>query len=244
MPVLRDINPRFLEAATKAAALARDDEECLSEIADRFIEEHCKGFAVDKMALAGLPLAVSGRVARKLCGGGLSYKHVRAVLDLCTLDGPPTGLSLPGVTVYNEYGRLVFEYAPAADGFVPIHPEEGDCVAIPGLGLEMSCKSVVCSDRINKSLTSFLFKYDEIYGKITVRPRREGDAIRVFGRNGTKTLKKLFIEHHVPARERSLVPVIADDAGVLAVYEIGIGDRAVPAPGDLAFEIEFRKGLE
>jgi tRNA(Ile)-lysidine synthase len=54
-------------------------------------------------------------------------------------------------------------------------------------------------------------------------------------------LKKLFIERRVPVRNRELIPVIADDNGVLAVYGIGMGNRAIPVSGDLAFQIIFEE---
>ena len=52
-------------------------------------------------------------------------------------------------------------------------------------------------------------------------------------------MKKLFIESRIPARERAYIPVIADDSGVLAVYGLGMGERAVPAPGDRAIRVDF-----
>ena len=52
-----------------------------------------------------------------------------------------------------------------------------------------------------------------------IRSREEGDSIRLSG--GTKTLKKLFIDQKIPAPQRSRVPVIVDDAGVVAVLGIG-----------------------
>jgi len=72
-----------------------------------------------------------------------------------------------------------------------------------------------------------------------VRSRREGDSIKLVGHVGRKTLKKLFIERRIPVRKRAVTPVIADDDGVLAVYGLGMGDRAVPGPGDIAIQIMF-----
>ena len=50
---------------------------------------------------------------------------------------------------------------------------------------------------------------------------------------GTKSLKKLFIDRKIPAVQRPLVPVIADDAGVLGVYGMGVngnrGAKQLPA---------------
>jgi tRNA(Ile)-lysidine synthetase-like protein len=56
-------------------------------------------------------------------------------------------------------------------------------------------------------------------GAVTVRPRCSGDAICL--RGGTKTLKKLFIDRKIPVEERSRIPVLADEQGILAVYGIG-----------------------
>ena len=216
--------------------------------------------------LFDLPFAVSSRVIRKLHGGSLSYKHVGMLLEACAKDGPPVRFSLPGSVAYVEYGRLVFGKSPA-EGFSPARIAEGETAAIPELGLKITCTPVsrVAPEEdaevpaqenqafqtgknepfsieraiINKSFTSFLFKSVDICGKMTVRSRREGDKIRLSGHSGTKTLKKLFIERRVPARERALVPVVADDAGVLAVCGIGAGDRAAPQPGDSALRVDF-----
>jgi len=191
--------------------------------------------------LLELPLSVSSRVIRKLYGGNLSYNHVKAVLELCKAGNPSARVSLPGATVHREYGAIVLERAEenSGAGIEPIYLKHGDCITVPGSRLKITCKLVVYSDRINKSFTSFLFKNDEICGKMSVRSRREGDIIRLPGQRGTKTLKKLFIEKRVPARKRAFVPVIADDCGVLAVYGIGAGSRAAPEPGDQATLIYF-----
>ena len=255
MPVLREINPRLNEAAAAAAELLRADEEMLSDLADLFITDMCSGLTAEVVDLLNLPFAVSSRVVRKLYGGNLSYNHVKAVLELCEGDNPSASLSLPGMTVFREYGRIVFAstVASEADGFAHVYPADGDSVIIFGAGLKMTCKSVVCDDnilkfaeyatgsKINKSFTSFLFKTVDICGKIAVRPRREGDTIRLFSHTGTKTLKKLFIERRVPTRKRALIPVIADDYGVLGVYGLGFGERAIPAPGDAAIQIVFEE---
>ena len=57
-------------------------------------------------------------------------------------------------------------------------------------------------------------------GPISVRSRRSGDSIRLSG--GTKSLKKLFIDRKIPAAQRSRIPVICDEGGILAVEQIGI----------------------
>jgi len=198
---------------------------------------------VSALQLLELPFAVSGRVIRKICGRGVSYGHVKAVLELCRQENPSASLSLPGMTVFREYDHIVFapHGAPMPSPIAPVYPTVGKSFIIPGIGLKISCKSVLYDDTINKSFTSFLFKHNDVYGKISVRSRREGDTIRLFDQKNTKTLKKLFIERRIPARNRALIPIVADDKGVLAIYGIGIGDRAVPKTGDLAVQIIFEE---
>ena len=284
MPVLKGINPRLNEAVAASSELSRADEEYLSALSDKYIEENCQtipegrkrsttdtetqktqtrnmdirgtearnmhAWKMDAQKLHELPFAVASRVIRKLYIGNLSNGernlsngHVKTVLELCGKGAPSSCLSLPGMSVYREYGNLVF--APQAlkfgGTFEPVYLMEGDSVTIPDIGLKITCKSIICNDTINKSFTSFLFKRAEVYGKIAVRPRREGDKIRFADRGYSKTLKKLFIERRINARDRALVPVIADDEGVLAVYGIAVGDRAVPESGGPAIEIEFEE---
>ena len=56
-------------------------------------------------------------------------------------------------------------------------------------------------------------------GQMTVRSRQSGDSMRLPG--GTKSLKKLFIDHKIPADRRASVAVVADEGGVLAVEGFG-----------------------
>jgi len=248
IPLLREINPRFNEAASTAAELFRADEDFIADIADLFILECCIGLTAEAAALAVLPFSVSSRVIRKLYGGNLSFNHVKDVLSLCAGDNPSASLSLPGMAVYREYDRVIFDATPKEDDdeFAPVYPTVGNSFIILGLGLKITCKSVIyndnmCKPKVNASFTTFMFKSIDIYGKISVRSRREGDSIRLKGQSGTKTLKKLFIEKRIPVRKRNLIPVISDDKGVLGIHGIGVGDRAVPEPGDTVIMIVFEE---
>jgi tRNA(Ile)-lysidine synthase len=58
---------------------------------------------------------------------------------------------------------------------------------------------------------------------------------------GTKTLKKLFIEKKIPAAERRLAPVLADDEKVLAVWGIGQSIDLMPEPGAVGVKITINK---
>ena len=56
------------------------------------------------------------------------------------------------------------------------------------------------------------------------KEKNEGTA---YTSEGSKSLKKLFIDRKIPAAQRLRIPVVRDDAGVLGVYSIGVHqDRA------------------
>lgn len=268
IPVLTALNPRFAEAATKAALLLREDEAYLSGLAADYIAEHGENGALSARDLAGLPRALSGRIIRqfaaeKLPDVRLGAGHVEDILRLCAADDPSGRISLPGGTAYREYDRLVFSREFRDGGFLPVTVPVDGVAEIPELGLVVRCRKLAAGDlsadkfpagenppeieKINKSFTTFLFKYDSIYGNIVIRPRKTGDKIKLFGTNSTKTLKKLFIEKKIPARRRAMIPVIADDAGILAVRGVGcdaraaVGGTADCGAGDVLLEVVFEE---
>ena len=251
IPLLEEFNPRFHEVAFSASQLFRADEEFIADIADLFVQDCCVGHTADARDLAVLPFSVSSRVIRKIHANSskdnstLSHSHVTDVLSLCAGDNPSASLSLPGMTVFREYDRVIFDAEPKVSDmeFAPVYPMAGDSLIILALGLKITCKTVTYDDSIKSTAPSnlFMFKNVDICGRITVRPRKEGDIIKLRGQCGTKTLKKLFIEKKIPMRKRALIPVICDDLGVLGIYDIGAGDRAIPEPGDLTVSINIEK---
>ena len=56
-------------------------------------------------------------------------------------------------------------------------------------------------------------------GTVVLRSRQAGDTIRLNA--GTRTLKKLFVDRKIPAAMRDLVPVFADERGIVGVGGIG-----------------------
>ena len=246
IPVLKELNPRLTDSISGAASRIREDEAFLSELANRFIEENVtvvsEGIrSLDAQSLSTLPRPVAARVIRLLASARLSSAHVAAVLDLARSDTAGSEADLPSVTVYREYDRLVFSSGNLPDSFRPVILTESSRMPLPETGLTVSCRKTVSGEKINKSFTTFLFKFDSIYGNIVIRPRETGDKIELFGRNGTKSLKKLYIEKRIPVRKRHLIPVIADEKGVLGIYGLGIDKRAACMAGDMALEIIFEE---
>lgn len=65
-----------------------------------------------------------------------------------------------------------------------------------------------------------------IFGKLVLRTRESGDRFTLPGRGVTKSLKKLFNEMGLSARERETLPIVSDDAGIVWIAGCGTSARA------------------
>lgn len=226
LPLLAEENPAALEHIRAAAELLRQDEEYLSDCAERFIEAHCEGGALPVRAFLDLPEAVGARVLRQTLGP-LSRAHVEAVRALCRSGETHAALDLPGRRVRKERDRLILscgEDAPLARRELTF----GETL-LPEAGFRILRRKAAPGEEIHNSFNTFCFSCALIRGKMFVASRGPGDSVRLLGRGCTKTLKKLFQEAGLPLSERERTPVIYDEAGVAAVYGFGAAERCAAA---------------
>jgi len=240
MPVLQELNPRFAESIMRTGDIIRQDEDYLSAESDRIIAENAKDNRISSSLLLKLPKSLSSRIIRKMANSGLSASLVDDVLSLCKSNSPSAQLDIPGIVVRREYDELVFG-DPEVTTFQETTLILGESVHIPELRLEISLEESVYTPNIHKSFTEYLFKTADVYGKITIRPRKTGDKLKLRDTRCTKTLKKLFTEKHIPAIYREIQPVIADEMGVLGVYALGCDTRGEPRIGDTIYKIKFKE---
>ena len=235
MPVMEEINPAFSAACLRLSGLMRQDEECLSSLAEEFIRSHSDGASLPTDALLSLPRAVSSRVVRAVASGALSEEHVSAVLTIAS-QPQRKEICLPGGKLISEQGRLFFHPQEAVDlpeaELIP-----GSTVELPDVGLRIITEISVYSGKVHDLFKPFSLKCDEIYGRLIISSRREGDRLRLRGRGCSKSLKKLYAEAGLTQRERKLLPVIRDEKGPLAAYGLAADERGTPRPGDRVFEI-------
>lgn len=242
LPVLREVNPAFARHAMEAAARLREDDRCLTALAECFLQENARSEAgsivLPVQALAELPEGVYFRVLQKICGKALEACHARAVRGLLAPERSGASADLPGMCVRRSFDRLYFG---AADELPPLETrtlDENGEVGIPECGITVRrTDGVPCE--IHDSFNIFYFQMTGPCGKITIRSKKPGDSLRIPGRGCTKSLKKLFAEAQIPAWERERIPVLADEAGVLAVLGFGAEESRLALPGERAVRIEI-----
>ncbi len=209
VPLLKRENPRLAENVSRMALDLRQDEEALREPVD--LEK-----GLDCGWVRTLPAARRRRVlAQSLERWGVrepEREHIALAESLVASGNPSAMGHFPGgVVLRRQYGALMKE----EDGpsFAPVALKIPGVTEIPALGLQVRCTEGRGENG------PWVFTVDP-QGEVVLGPRQTGDAITLKG--GTKSLKKLFIDRKVPLHQRSRVPVLRDEKGVLAVGGLGV----------------------
>ncbi len=234
MPLLKEINPRFPEAAERTARLSERDEAFFSALARAYLGHELKNESLPLESLRALHPAVASRVIRTLFPG-LSMERCDAVLDF--VRGSEYGLlEIPGRTLRREQGRLYLR----GEESVSV-PERrlipGESMELPELGLRIETRECVYNGEIHDLFKTFYLKYEIVGTDLLCTGRRAGDSIRPKGRGVRKRLSALFKEAGYTRRMRDACLILRDRDGPLFVRGLAVDERAVPEPGERALKI-------
>ena len=195
MPLLKEENPRLSQNLSAMALRLRQDEEALAQ------QAAFEG-APQVEALRNMAPAVRARALEKfLKDSGVKEPeavHIRQADALVFSENPSARANFPGgLIIGRKYDILTIVSADTGEIPYRIHCDAAEEI-------------------INTADTFTVVPV----GKVYIRSRQSGDAIRLPG--GTKTLKKILIDRKIPAAERSRISVLCDDLGILAVGGIGV----------------------
>ncbi len=210
MPLLKGENPRLSENVSEMAQRLRQDEKVLAELANYETLPPVS-------RLQTLQPAVRSRVLERfLKEAGVpepEAEHIELLDALVFSARPSAAADLPGeIRVQRSYDTLTV--AQKQELPAPLTLSGVGQAELPDWGLRVTWGPA--QQIIN---TSCVFTV-AASGPVTLGSRRSGDKMRLPG--GTKELKKLYIDKKIPASCRSRIPVLRDEAGVLAVFGIGV----------------------
>ena len=247
LPALSEVNAAAVDNALRMSEILRQDACFLRELSEKKAKETAVSKNVCKRyELSKLPDAIFGRICMIFAKNAaeddnyvLEHKHIADIRKLCGDDVLPSAkIHLPrGISVRCEYEKLVFEKCEEKEKPTPAELAVGENVYGEYV---ISVKKMEKASKVNNSVNTFFVLCDKISGSLAVRPREEGDRIKLPKRCG-KSLKKLFVDEHIPKNERDRIPVIADDEKVLAVGGFGADEEVLPKIGEECFEIQIKK---
>ena len=147
----------------------------------------------------------------------LGFQHFESLREFLLHRGTGSHMELPrGWKAELSYGWLRLCRQQETED-VPL-PERR--ITVPGRTLlqeyGISIEAAFLSEKpVHTGPEEFYCDYGKLPGELVVRPRRAGDVISLSA--GRKSLKKLFIDSHVPREERNRIPVLVSSDLVLWV---------------------------
>ncbi len=243
VPVLKELNPRFEEAAGNTIFLLNEENAYLEEQAERELSASRTEGGFSMKVLNGAAPALKKRVLGRILDENRVERSAALIFRLEELLQNGRGrLDLPGTAAWVERGVLRFGREPEPVAFfeMKVFPDPGAPVKLE-LPDGRRLKVLICEKnvflqwrtqkKVYKNLLYLALDYDKIKGKIFVRQRRTGDRIAFAGRNGSKSLKKLCIDQKLTAYEKSVLPVISDEKGTAGILGMGPDRRCAPDEG-------------
>ena len=241
LPLLAEENPRFADRVSGLLKALRADADYLNKLAaeakDRLAQP---GGSLERAGFLALDPALRGRVLASL------LREAGIEADSALIDGM-SAIIAAGAGSRQVSGEVMFSCAGGGFSLSAVEKErapvcfsasfalstlesgEAQAEVFAGKKVHLSLKT----GNIQKKLTNFQKKdltycldYDRIVNVVNLRGRLPGDKLRLPGRGCSKTLKNLFQEKGVGARERLGQVVLADREGVLWVEGLGPDERA------------------
>ena len=227
VPKMNEINSAVVENVANMSDSLRNDEDFLLKTAKEAFDNICDGNTIEVEGLCKLHPAIRSRCIalfyKTVVGKTPEYRHVEAICDLLNKGGK--------CSVQNDFLAVV------RDGklkFVPsksvgtIEKTEINELPFCDFGLELTKiteENLKSQQKVNSLLLNNAIDCDKICGKLILRGRVNGDEIRLFKRNCTKSLKKLFQEAKIEEILRDSIPILADDGGIVFVAGFGVAER-------------------
>ena len=246
IPVMLDINAKAVENALRSSNILRAEAAFLNRAAlAEYKRIMLDGTSCKREEIITLDDAMFGRVceifsrhALRTDSYTLEFCHVNDIRRLCEGASPSKYIELPrGLRVRCEYEKLVFKKNAEITELAPVSISEG---SFSYGEYTVTVKKEVNSGKINNSLNTFIVPCDKIQGDLVIRPRKTGDELKIKNRP-SKSLKKFFIEEHIPKHMRDSVPVLADDEKLFGVCGFGQDVRLSSSEGEYIFVIDINK---
>ncbi|MBE6617216.1 MAG: tRNA lysidine(34) synthetase TilS [Ruminococcaceae bacterium] len=229
VPALGQITPEPTSAVTRMTTLLRQDDDYLTEVARTYVVPGST--EINRQTLSELHPAIGSRVIRllyseaKTDSSTLGEVHVKSLLSLLGSAEGEASLSLPG-KINVKINRRTVSFvrddlqSPYSGETIFRYPEDGNI-------FENSLCRVTFSHtqhnnhNNNSSKDENIYKlsiltslsFDKIKGAMKIKYRQAGDTYFFGGM--TRKVKKLLGDKKLTSEEKSLMPILCDDEGIL-----------------------------
>ncbi len=241
IPFLEQLNPSVRDALVRTARLAADDEAALEARAAAIpVVAGAGGIRIAAAALAAVPRAVASRAVRRALrlllhpyAGDLA--DIVAVLDVASGGSPAASIST-GLVAARE-GPWVTIHHPGT-------PQPIAAVAVPVPGEVRFGPWLITAEPVAEAplpaLSRWVLALPSGGGDLVVRPVIPGETIAMG--EGSKSVTESLREVGVPARLRSVWPVVEQAGRMVWVVGARHAAGAAACPGTPATVLRAREG--
>lgn len=226
LPSLKSFNPNIAESLNRLSLMARDEEDYLTREAEavfeRIVSTRKNGEAsFSGKAFSDLHVALQRRLIKLIlnylnsCADSVDFTSIESMRS-AILKEAPSNLTLDvsdQIRFFKEYDRvsLVKEYNPtAAFEYTLDFSSRGFEIANEGIYAEYFLSEEKVNVGESSSYEQAVFDYDQLHCPLSIRNRRNGDRMQVYGLNGSKKVKDIFIDKKIAPRKRDLMPLVVD----------------------------------
>lgn len=173
----------------------------------------------------------------------ISSEHINDIFKLCVNNKSSKKINLPnGMYVEYKYNRLFFKI-----GNKEQDEHSLDTVDVENIKYEIFEADEAIKEKINIKAGAMSFDLDKLLEfaggrEILFRHRLPGDIVRTYCGNGSKKLKKYFIDSKIDSEIREHIPLLAVDNNIIWVVGYTVDDRfVVTAETKRILKIQFQE---
>ncbi|MFT9486239.1 MAG: tRNA lysidine(34) synthetase TilS [Tepidibacillus sp.] len=227
IPYLKKYNQQINNHLHHLGKITQDEDKYVQKLAEEvlekcIIEKNTHSYTLNTILLQKLEIALQRRLIHLILSylilsEEFGYKHIEDILYLIRQKEPSKSLDLPGIRVYRNYDQIVFTTQMVKTDTPSFYIE----MEVPGeatLSFIGKRFKTILSDRFLELEGIWaVFDYEKLNSKepIIIRSRMPGDRMTVFGMQGTKKVKDLFIDEKIPKSSRDLQPIIEIDREII-----------------------------
>ncbi len=224
IPQLEKINGSFLKTMSTNISAFQVENEFISQYCDE-VYNKCLENPNTLKSLSDYHKAVRNRcIARFLNEHGLRYSSDRILMvDNLIFSNGKINIA-KDVYIRSDSGILFIEYVKNEKNDFCFDAREG----VFNITDKKTCTLKIVSDIKEFNENCYIVDYHKIEGNLILRSRKNGDKIKLVGRDFTSSVKKSLINMKIPISNRSELCFLEDSSGLLFAEKLGIAQRVAP----------------
>ncbi len=248
-------NPNIGNSLRETAEILQGEEELLAGMAGQayaevVVEEGGEpgGLTIQVADFLSQPLAIRRRILESACWRmdcRPSFRQIAQLLSLIETGAEGAGLHLArGLRVVKAEGRVCFRYPqgrqavrgnlsePGGEGsFFQELSGPGECLLEPlGVTVILRFLDALPNGWEAQGPKIIFCDADKICFPLVVRSFREGDRFHPLGAPGSKKVGDFFTDQKIPVAQRTRIPILADQEGIVAILGVRPDQRAAIGP--------------